>query len=176
MSDRGPEAPEDYAESAKSTAASALDQAQGAYHQASGQVRNATDQGCRSDPRPAPDRGRRGLRDRDHGGATHGSGVKPRREEVDQCRPRPAWTVQRRREAAGAGPSKWPASRPRSHLELVRRGSLSPMNAQQPSPVPPSPIPPGPIPEPASRPPPAPPVGTRRPLIGQALMPWTELS
>ena len=44
MSDRGPEAPEDYAESAKSTAASALDQAQGAYHQASGQVQNATDQ------------------------------------------------------------------------------------------------------------------------------------
>jgi hypothetical protein len=49
------------------------------------------------------------------------------------------------------------------------------MNAQQPSPVPPSPIPPGLIPEPAPRPPPAPPVGTRRPLIGQALMPWTVI-
>ena len=43
MSDRGPEAPKDYAESAKSTAASALDQAQGTYRQASGQVQNATD-------------------------------------------------------------------------------------------------------------------------------------
>ena len=43
MSDRGPEAPEDYAEGAQSTAASALDQAQGTYRQASGQVQNATD-------------------------------------------------------------------------------------------------------------------------------------
>jgi len=44
MSDQGPEAPKDYAESIKSTAASALDQTQGAYRQASGQVQNATDQ------------------------------------------------------------------------------------------------------------------------------------
>ena len=44
MSDQGPEAPKDYAESVKSAAGSALDQAQGAYRQASGQVQNATDQ------------------------------------------------------------------------------------------------------------------------------------
>jgi ElaB/YqjD/DUF883 family membrane-anchored ribosome-binding protein len=44
MSDQGPEAPKDYAESIKSAAASALDQTQGAYRQASGQVQNATDQ------------------------------------------------------------------------------------------------------------------------------------
>jgi ElaB/YqjD/DUF883 family membrane-anchored ribosome-binding protein len=44
MSDQGPEAPKDYAESVKSAAGSALDQAQGAYSQASGQVKNATDQ------------------------------------------------------------------------------------------------------------------------------------
>ena len=42
MSDQGPEAPKDYAESVKSAAGSALDQAEGAYRQASGQVQNAT--------------------------------------------------------------------------------------------------------------------------------------
>ena len=44
MSDRGPEAPKDYAESVKSAAGSALDQAQGAYRQASGQVQDPADQ------------------------------------------------------------------------------------------------------------------------------------
>ena len=44
MSDQGPEAPKDYAETVKSAAGSALDQAEGAYRQASGQVQNATDQ------------------------------------------------------------------------------------------------------------------------------------
>ena len=44
MSDQGPEAPKDYAESVKSAAGSALDQAKGAYRQATGQVQNTTDQ------------------------------------------------------------------------------------------------------------------------------------
>jgi len=43
MSDQGPEAPKDYAETIKSAAGSALDQAQGAYSQASGQVQSAAD-------------------------------------------------------------------------------------------------------------------------------------
>jgi hypothetical protein len=70
MSDQGPEAPKDYTESVKSATKGALDQVQGTYNRASGQVRNADRSGSRSHPRSILDRYRRGLRDRDHRGAT----------------------------------------------------------------------------------------------------------